>query len=104
MGMQNPQVNEPVDKFADVIGENKPFTLLGIRTVKVTTANYGEGEMVIMRVAEHPRELSIWGAYLIAQAHAAEPSDFNKRYQVVRRTIAGFGRNGSPVKVIDPVA
>lgn len=102
MGMLNPQVAEPVDKFSDIIGEEKPFILSGIRTVEVTTRDYGKGEMVVIRTPSHPKELAVWGAYLIAQAHAVEPSDLNKTYKMVRKVVPGFGR-GSAVKCLELV-
>lgn len=101
MGMQNPSVNEPLDKLSEVVGEGKPFIIDGIRTVKAKTADYGEGEMVVVRVRGHARECGVWGSYLLVQAQSVEPSDLGQAYVLTRRHIEGFGR-GRPVKVFDP--
>ncbi|MDE2101948.1 MAG: hypothetical protein KGL39_32175 [Patescibacteria group bacterium] len=100
MGMQNPVVNDPIDKLAEVYPEGTPFFLTGIRTVKARTADFGEGEMVLVRARDHERELGIWGSYILAQAKSADTSDLNQWYVVRRRVIEGFGK-GRPVKVLD---
>jgi len=96
--MQNPVVSEPVDKLQDVYPEGTPFLLTGIRYVKAKSADYGEGEMVIIKTAHHERELSIWGSYLLSQAKSVEPADLNKWYMLTREVIPGFGK-GRPTKV-----
>lgn len=102
MGMQNPEVSEPLDKFSDKIGEGVPFYLTGIRTVKAKAKDYGEGEMVVLKVQGQERELGIWGAYLLAQAKAVDQSDLNRWYVVKREVIEGFG-GGNASKVLRPV-
>ena len=97
MGMQNPTVGEPLDKLSDHYPEGTPFFLLGIRIVEAKTKDYGKGEMVVVRVRGHERELGIWGAYLLAQAKSVDPSDLNKWYKIRRRVIEGFG-GGNPSK------
>lgn len=104
MGMQNPQVSEPLDKLSDVFPEGTPFYLTAIRTVKVNTAAYGEGEMVVIAARGHARELGVWGAYLLAQAKATEAADLNQWYMVARRVVEGFGKGGRPVKAFTPTA
>lgn len=100
MGMQNPSVGEPLDKLAEVFPEGTPFIIDGIRTVEANTADYGKGEMVVVKVRGHQRELGIWGAYLLAQAKSFTPDDAGKSWVINRRNIAGFGK-GRPVKVFD---
>src|SRR5487761_1171312 len=101
MGMQNPVVNEPIDKLSEVYPEGTPFTLLNVRIVKAKTADFGEGEMVVLKVAGHERELGVWGSYILAQAKSVDPSDLNRMYVLRRRVIEGFGK-GRAVKVLDP--
>lgn len=101
MGMQNPAVSEPIDKLAEVFPEGTPFFLLGIRVVKAKTTDFGEGEMVILKVRGHDRELGVWGSYLLTQAKSADVGDMNQWYTVERRVIDGFGK-GRPVKVFTP--
>lgn len=104
MGMQNPNVDtfEPTDKLSEVFPEGTPFFLTGIRTVKAKTNDYGEGEMVLITVQGHPRELGIWGAYLLAQAKSVTGDDLGQWYTINRKLVAGFGKN-RPVKVFEPV-
>lgn len=101
MGMQNPTVREPLDKLAEVYPEGTPFYLTGIRTVKAQTQDFGEGEMVVLTVRGHDRELGVWGAYLLAQAKSVDDSDLNRWYRVERITVEGFGK-GRPVKAFVP--
>lgn len=101
MGMQNPAVNEPIDKLSEVYPEGQPFYLIGIRIVTAKTADFGEGEMVIVKVRDHARELGVWGSYLLAQAKSVEQSDLNRWYRIERKTIEGFGK-GRPVKCFVP--
>ena len=98
MGMNNPQVSEPVDKLQEVYPEGTPFLLTGIRTVKARSADYGDGEMIILKTPHHERELSVWGSYLLVQAKAVEPDDLNKWYVIAREVIPGFGK-GRPTKL-----
>jgi hypothetical protein len=101
MGMQNPVVNDPIDKLSEVIAEGSPFTIDGLRIVSAKTADFGDGEMVIVKVRGHERECGVWGSYLLAQARSADASDYGKQYVLNRRVIEGFGK-GRPVKVFDP--
>lgn len=101
MGMQNPAVSEPLDKFSDHYKEGQSFFLVGVRIVKARTKDYGEGEMVVLKIRGHERELGIWGAYLLAQAKAVEPSDLNHFYKLEKRVIEGFG-GGNASKVFVP--
>lgn len=101
MGMQNPAVGEPLDKLSEHYPEGTRFYLTGIRVVKARTADFGEGEMVVLRVQGHERELGVWGSYLLTQAKSVTPEDLNQWYVVNRRVIEGFGK-GRPVKVFDP--
>lgn len=103
MGMQNPNVEtfEPTDKLADVYAEGTPFFLEGIRVVKAKTADFGDGEMVLLKVRGHERELGVWGAYLTVQAKSVSPGDLGRWYVLNRRLIDGFGKN-RPSKVLDP--
>jgi hypothetical protein len=103
MGMQNPAVSEPLDKLSEIFPEGKPFHLTGVRTVKAKTKDYGEGEMVVLKVSNHARELGVWGAYLLAQARSVEAADLDRWYTIERRMIAGFGK-GRPVKVLVPAS
>lgn len=100
MGMLNPPTTT-TENFVDVIGEDTPFVLTGIRIVKATT-NYGEGDMVVIKTNRSESELSIWGSYLATQARAVEQGDFNKTYVITRKLIPGFGKNGRPVKAFVP--
>jgi hypothetical protein len=90
------------EKFSDRYSEGERFFLTGIRTVRVNTDGYGEGDMVLLKVNGVEAELGIWGKYLLAQAGAVEHSDLNKWYVVNRRLVPGFGSR--PVKVLDPYA
>lgn len=101
MGMQNPVVNDPIDKLTEIFPEGTPFVVDGMRVVEATTADFGKGEMVIVKSRGHERELGVWGSYLLAQARSADASDFGKTYVLRRRVIEGFGK-GRPVKVLDP--
>lgn len=103
MGMQNPVVNEPLDKLSEHYPEGTPFFLTGVRVVRARTADFGEGEMVVLRVRGHERELGVWGSYLLAQAKSVAPDDLNRWYVVNRRVIEGFGK-GRAVKAFDPTA
>lgn len=102
MSMQNPAVSEPLDKLSDVFPEGTPFFLEGIRTVEANTADYGKGEMVVVRVRGHERELGVWGSYLLAQAKSVHPSDLGQWYTVVRKQVPGFGKGGREVKAFEP--
>lgn len=104
MGMQNPQVSDPLDKLSDVFPEGTPFYLTAVRTVEVNTAAYGKGEMIVLTVRGHEHELGVWGAYLLAQAKAVDAGDLNQWYMVIRRVVEGFGKGGRPVKVFTPTA
>jgi hypothetical protein len=99
MGMQNPAVSEPLDKLSDKYPEGTPFFLEAIRTVEANTANYGKGEMVVVRVRGNDRELGVWGSYLLTQAKSVDNSDLNQWYKVERKIVPGFGKNGNAVKV-----
>lgn len=100
MGLANPKIRE-TQKFSAVIGYNTPFILEGIRTVKAKTADYGEGEMVVLDVKGYEAEMGVWGAYLIKQAEAAEPSDFGHFYKLVKsKIVEGFSKR--PVKALVP--
>lgn len=101
MGMQNPVVSDPIDKLSEVFPEGTPFTITNMRIVKANTADFGQGEMVVIKSPDHNRELGVWGSYILAQARSADPSDYGKRYVLRRRIIEGFGK-GRPVKVLDP--
>lgn len=101
MTMTNPNI-EKIDQLKDYYPEGTPFILDGIRTVSVKTRDYGDGEMVILAIRGHERELSVWGSYLTVQAKSVEPQDLGKWYCLQRRVIPGFGK-GSAVKVLDPV-
>jgi len=101
MGMQNPEVSQPLDRLSDVFPEGTRFWLEGIRTVTVNTRDYGEGEMVIVKVRGRERELGVWGAYMVVQAKSVQPSDLNQWYTTTRRPVEGFGR-GRPVKMFIP--
>lgn len=105
MGMMNPQVNEALDKMSDHFPEGKPFLLTGVRIVEATSQVYGKGEMVVLRVADHAKELGIWGAYLLHQAKSVAADDLQRWYIIERKQIPGFGKGGRPVKAfvqIDP--
>lgn len=106
MGLMNPEVGEPLDKMTDVYPEGEPFFLEGIRIVEANTQDYGKGEMVVVRVRGHERELGVWGVYLLAQAKSVQPSDLHKWYKIERRRVEGFGKvqNGQrrPVKAFTP--
>ena len=97
MGMQNPVVSEPLDKLTDHFPEGKPFYLLGVRVVKAKTADFGEGEMVVLRIRGVERECGVWGSYLLAQAKSVAPDDLNHWYLIERGIVEGFGK-GRPVK------
>jgi hypothetical protein len=99
--LTDPKVGQS-EKFTDHFKEGERFYLTGIRTVKVNTQDYGEGDMVLLTVQGIDPELGIWGKYLTAQAQAAESSDLNKWYVVNRRMVPGFGPRA--VKVLDPHA
>lgn len=103
MGMNNPAVSEPLDKLSEVFPEGTPFFLLGVRIVKANTREYGEGEMVVVKVRGHERELGVWGSYLLTQARSIDESDLNKFWTVERKLIPGFGKSGNPVKAFVPV-
>lgn len=104
MGMQNPQVSDPLNKLSDVFPEGKPFYMTGIRVVTATSAAYGKGEMVVVAVRGNDHELGVWGAYLLAQAKAVDASDLNQWYVIERRVVEGFGKGGHPVKAFTPAA
>ena len=89
MGLTKPDINVS-EPFADRFKEGEPFRLLGIRVVTARAKDYGEGEMVLLKVAGQEKELSIWGQYLTEQARAAESSDFGKDYKIVRTRIEGY--------------
>lgn len=100
MALANPKIRE-TKKFTEVIGYDKPFILSGIRTVKARTADYGDGEMVLLDVRGEEAELGIWGTYLLKQAEAAEASDFDQHYKIVEdKIVTGFSRR--PVKALVP--
>jgi len=101
MGMQDPKINEPLDKLAEVFPEGTPFFLEAVRVVPAKTADFGDGEMVILKVRGHERELGVWGSYLLAQAKSVDASDLNQWYVVERGPIEGFGK-GRPVKMFVP--
>lgn len=101
MGMQSPNIGEPLDRLSDVYPEGERFYIEGIRTVKANSQEYGPGEMVVIRVRGHERELGVWGAYLLAQAKSHTPEDLNKWYVLERRKVEGFGK-GRPVKILVP--
>jgi hypothetical protein len=82
MGLTRPPIRESAN-FKDVIGYNVPFVLNGIRTVAARSAEYGDGKMVVLDVRGHSEELTVWGAYLIAQAEAADDADFGQWYMMV---------------------
>lgn len=102
MGMQDPAVGEPIDKLSEHYPDGTPFFLLNVRIVEAKSTDFGTGEMVIVKVRDHERELGVWGAYLLAQAKSVDPSDLNQWYAINRRVIAGFGK-GRAVKVFDRV-
>lgn len=104
MGMQNPEVGEPIDKLTDKYPEGTPFFLQGIRVVEANTREFGKGEMVIVRVRGNERELGVWGSYLLTQAKSVDGSDLNQWYIIERRHVPGFGKNGRPVKAFTPSA
>lgn len=100
MGLANPPIRETA-KFSEEIGYNTPFILEGIRVVRAKSADYGEGEMVVIDARGHAAELGVWGTYLIHQARAVESSDLGKRYKMVEdRIVDGFSRR--PVKALVP--
>jgi hypothetical protein len=99
MGLAKPNVRASKN-FKDVIGEDKPFILDGIRTVKARTAQYGEGEMVVLDVRGEEAELTVWGLYLIAQAEAVEKSDLGHHYKMVTKVVPEFSK--LPVKALVP--
>lgn len=100
MSLARPNIRES-EPFSDVIGEGKPFTLDGIRIVKANAADFGEGEMVLLTVRGHDKELGVWGSYLLAQARDATSADFGKRYMLTRKRIEGFSKR--EVKALVPV-
>lgn len=106
MGMQTPEVEryEDLDKFTDKIGEGVPFYLTGIRVVKANTKDFGQGEMVVLKVQGHEHELGIWGSYLLAQAKSVSPGDLNQWYVITREVIPGFGKGTNTSKVLRPSA
>lgn len=99
MGLLDPKISTS-EKFTDHYEEGERFYLEGIRVVKANTADYGEGEMVLMKVRGHENELGIWGAYLLAQAKAASLSDFPNWYVITRKVVDGFSKR--PVKALGP--
>lgn len=91
MGFRDPDVGKSDGNLTDVFAEGEPFELHGLDVVKART-DYGEGEMVIATVntPDGRKRLSIWGAYLVAQAKSAEPSDFPATVRIVRGPVEGF--------------
>lgn len=102
MGMADPSVSEPFDKLSDKIPEGTPFFLTGVRTVTANTAEFGKGEMVVLRVQGQERELGVWGAYLLTQAKSIDSSDLNRWWKMERKLVPGFGKGGRPVKAFVP--
>lgn len=100
MSLARPSIKES-EPFSEKIGEGIPFTLDGVRIVRANTADFGEGEMVLLNVRGQEKELGIWGSYLLAQARDAGPDDFGKSYMIVRKTVQGFSKR--PVKALVPV-
>lgn len=98
MPLNDPKVGSK--KFSDEIGEDTVFVLDGIRTVSGIKTEYGEGEFVLLNVRGHDEELGIWGAYLVAQAKAADSSDFGKHYRITRKVIPEFSKR--EVKALVP--
>lgn len=100
MGLANPPIRESA-KFSEEIGYDKPFILEGIRVVRAKSADYGEGEMVVIDSRGHTAELGVWGTYLIHQARAVESSDLGRHYKLVEgKMVDGFSRR--PVKALVP--
>lgn len=102
MGMQSPDVGEPIDRFSDMFQEGERFYLEGIRVAHAKNTEFGEGDFVVLKVRGVQRELGIWGAYLVAQARSATHDDLHKWYTVTREVIEGFGKRGRAVKVLRP--
>lgn len=103
MGMQNPVVNEPLDKLSEEYPEGTPFYLISVRIVKAKTADFGDGEMVVLKVRDHTRELGVWGSYLLSQARSIDDSDLNRWWKIERGVVEGFGK-GRPVKQFVPAS
>lgn len=95
MGLTNPDI-QTSKPFSEHFREGEEFTLLGVRIAEgVKTADFGEGDMVVLtiRISEDEKEdFGIWGAYLLEQARAAERSDFPARYRVVRKVVEGYSK------------
>lgn len=91
MGFLNPDVGKSDGNLIDTFPEGEPFTLKGLEVVTAKT-DYGEGEMVIATVGtdDGDKRLSIWGAYLTAQAKSAAPSDFPQTVRITRGPVEGF--------------
>lgn len=100
MSLARPSIKESAP-FSEAIGEDKPFTLDGIRVVEANTAEFGRGEMVLLTVRGQEKELGVWGGYLLAQAKDASPEDFGKRYMITRKVVPEFSKR--PVKAFVPV-
>lgn len=101
MGMQNPKLNDPIDKLSEIYPEGTRFFLEEIRVVPVRNTEYGDGEMVIIKVRGHERELGVWGSYLLTQAKSVDLNDLHRWYKIERRSVEGFGK-GRPVKMFVP--
>lgn len=100
MGLAKPDIKTS-KPFADAIGPDQPFILDGIRTVRAHSAEFGDGEMVVITARGHADELTIWGAYLLAQAKGVEASDLGKHYVLrANRMVPEFSKR--PVKALVP--
>lgn len=99
MGMQNPEVGGELAKFSEVINDGERFYLEGVRLVTGINTDYGQGNMVVLKVRGQEKELGVWGSYLEKQAESVEPGDLNQWYVMVRRVVEGFSKR--PVKVLD---
>lgn len=100
MGLARPDIGAS-EPFSEAVGEDKPFILDGIRIVTANAEEFGKGEMVLMRVRGHEKELGVWGSYLLAQARSATPGDFGQRYMITRKVVDDFSKR--PVKCLVPV-
>lgn len=96
MGLAKPDI-KPTRPFQDVYQQGEPFVLDGIRLVKAKT-EYGDGNMVCLKVRAHDDELTIWGTYLERQAESADAGDFGKAYVITSEVVEGFSKR--PVKIL----
>lgn len=104
MGLQNPDIGKTDGNLKDRFADGEPFTLKAAEVIENVKTDYGTGTMVVLTVEtpEGDKRLSVWGSYLVAQARAAEPSDFGKRYTIARGPVDGFSDNPD-TKRLQPV-